>query len=375
MDNENPCKGLIFPGEEYTYKDLCDAVNDKQRGGDSKKAQLKKWARHFSWEYPINPKTGKPSKKFLIKEVFEEVLPEETRCEYDVSDIILLTINEQLKEKYCHYDSEEDVFTIGISKSKMNELIGLCNQEYIKTMKEPLNDIPVATHKDFFKTTNSSFDYIVKTSFKRLEKKNVLRYIDGTLWYSIYYDPKDDEYKRIYHLASMDENVIIDSCKYKAIQEWNESNPEKKVNNYGDASFKLSLQDQWLIDEIIKNMVREHIGGYSGSITCHQVFFKNDVIDMEISKRGLDKANGLLDSLKSKINEQMMIKVKTDATKRYEKAHNTKKEKKKVTKRDSGFGVSAIPMSKAMEYRLQDEDYVKHCDDIASVVIPLKDEQ
>ena len=51
------------------------------------------------------------------------------------------------------------------------------------------------------------------------------------------------------------------------------------------------------------------------------------------------------------------------------------KDKKKVTKREHGFGVSAIPMSASMNYRLEDKDYVKHCDDIASVVIPLKDEK
>ena len=82
-----------------------------------------------------------------------------------------------------------------------------------------------------------------------------------------------------------------------------------------------------------------------------------------------------MDTLKKNVNEQMMTKVLRDSRKRIDKALETKNDKKKVMKREHGFGVSAIPMSKSMEYRLQDKDYVKHCDDIASVVIPLKDEQ
>ena len=31
---ENPCKGLIELGKIYSYKDLCEAVNDKYYSGD-----------------------------------------------------------------------------------------------------------------------------------------------------------------------------------------------------------------------------------------------------------------------------------------------------------------------------------------------------
>lgn len=90
--NNNPYKDKIHIGEEYTYKDLCEAVNDRQTSGNAKKAQLKKWARHFNWEYPINKKTKKPSKKFLITEIYDEPLKKKTnhtkriKNEYEIMD-------------------------------------------------------------------------------------------------------------------------------------------------------------------------------------------------------------------------------------------------------------------------------------------------
>lgn len=37
---------------EYKYKELCQIMNDKERSGDSKRAQLKRWEQFFEWEKP-----------------------------------------------------------------------------------------------------------------------------------------------------------------------------------------------------------------------------------------------------------------------------------------------------------------------------------
>ena len=94
MDN-NPIKGLITVGQTYSYKDLCEAVNDKYHTDTKgKKYQLRKWQRYFNWEYEVNAR-GKQTKKMVITEIYDTPLPEEDgrRCEYDVSDIILMLIN------------------------------------------------------------------------------------------------------------------------------------------------------------------------------------------------------------------------------------------------------------------------------------------
>ena len=376
MNNEeNPCKGLIHPGEEYTYKDLCEAVNDRQRGGDSKKAQLKKWARHFSWEYPINPKTGKPSKKFLIKEVFEEVLPEETRrLEYDISDILLMLIDGY---SFTYYEDKEDYYSMGITKTKINELVGLCNDKYVEVMRKPIADMPITTHRDFFQTTGSSFDTIIKSNFKSLEKKNVLVYTEGQLWYEEYYDEKG-KMKRTYKLASDKEFVVIQKARYNTIKRWNEENGTDLIS-YGQVSFKLNVYEQMAFDKMVIDEIRKEDGmaGYSGSYACHKITFSKSIIKKELDKRQLtsEEQQILMNTLKKDVNEQMMTKVLKDSRMRIDKAREAERDKKKVMKREHGFGVSAIPMSASMNYRLEDKEYIKHCDEIASVVIPLKEEQ
>ena len=65
---------MITKNNTYTYREICEIRKEKIKSGNSKEAQLKEWKRHFKWEYPINPKTKKPSKKFLITEVYETPL-------------------------------------------------------------------------------------------------------------------------------------------------------------------------------------------------------------------------------------------------------------------------------------------------------------
>lgn len=56
----------------YTYKELCELFNQKYRDGKSKMYQLREWSRYFKWEHPVNPKTHKKGKKFLITEIYDK---------------------------------------------------------------------------------------------------------------------------------------------------------------------------------------------------------------------------------------------------------------------------------------------------------------
>ena len=117
--------------------------------------------------------------------------------------------------------------------------------------------------------------------------------------------------------------------------------------------------------------------GYSGSYACHKITFSKSIIKKELDKRQLtsEEQQILMNTLKKDVNEQMMTKVLKDSRMRIDKAREAERDKKKVMKREHGFGVSAIPMSASMNYRLEDKEYIKHCDEIAAAVIPLKDEQ
>lgn len=373
MDN-NPCKGLITIGKAYSYKDLCEAVNDKYySGGSSKKAQLKKWQRYFSWEYEVNSR-GKQTKKMVITEVYDTPLPEEDgrRCEYDLSDIILMLINGY---NFTYYDEKEDLYSMGITKTKMNELVGLCNKEYIRTMSTPINGIPLPTHKDFFSSTNSSFDSIIKSNLNALQRRNILVYSEGQLWYEEFIDEQNNA-KRIYHLANDKEHTIIRKARYLVLKEWNEQHGTD-LATYGEVFYKLNINEQQDFDNRVHNIIKQNEGmqRYSGSYACHKITFSKTVINAELEKRQLtlQEQEILMYTLRKEINEQMVTKVLTSSKTRYDKALERQKQQNTIVERENGFGKSAVPMSRAMQLRLEDEDYVEHCTEITGIVIPLNE--
>lgn len=59
-------------GATYTYPQLCEALGTTTQGGNTKVAQIAEWSRYFNWDYPINTKTHKKSKKMLIIEIYDE---------------------------------------------------------------------------------------------------------------------------------------------------------------------------------------------------------------------------------------------------------------------------------------------------------------
>lgn len=369
---DNPCKGLITIGKTYSYKELCEAVNDKYySGGKSKQYQLKKWQRYFSWEYEVNSR-GVQTKKMVITEVYETPLPEEDgrRCEYDVSDILLMLINGY---NFLYYDEKEDLYSMGVTKTKMNELVGLCNEEYVKTMSTPINGIPITTHKDFFSSTNSSFDSIIKSNLNALQRKNILVYSEGQLWYEEFIDEQNNS-KRIYHLATDKEHTIIRKARYLILKEWNEQY-STNLTTYGEVFYKLNINEQQDFESRVKNTIQQNSGmeRYSGSYACHKITFSKTVINAELKKRELtlQEQEILMYTLRKQINEQMVTKVLTSSKSRYDKAVEKQKQLNTATERENGFGKSAVPMSKSMQSRLDDENYVEHCHEITGIVIPL----
>ncbi len=51
----------------YTYKEICEILGWNVAQGNTRKAQMRKLSDSYDWEYVINEKTGKPSKRILIK--------------------------------------------------------------------------------------------------------------------------------------------------------------------------------------------------------------------------------------------------------------------------------------------------------------------
>ena len=62
-------------GKAYKYQELCKLLGQNlAKGGSEKRSQVNNWERYFKWTNPMNDKTRKPSKKFLITEIYDEPL-------------------------------------------------------------------------------------------------------------------------------------------------------------------------------------------------------------------------------------------------------------------------------------------------------------
>ena len=115
--NSNPYKDKIHIGEIYTYKQLCEIFDEQYKSGEAKKAQVRMWNRHFKWEYPINKKTKKPSKKFKIIEIYDTPLKKKInhkkriKNDYEIMDdyVILHIYKDKDYEVFIDKDDFEKV--------------------------------------------------------------------------------------------------------------------------------------------------------------------------------------------------------------------------------------------------------------------------
>ena len=106
------------------YKELCALLGEEfKQGGDSRKAQLKEFARYFEWE--------KSGQKFLITDIYDTPLPKEdgrNKGKY-VKCIEIILLN---------YLSKQKGYTYTLSKKKWWELLGMVNRKYDNVSQEEL---------------------------------------------------------------------------------------------------------------------------------------------------------------------------------------------------------------------------------------------
>ncbi len=110
------------------YREMCKILGEEVCGGDSKKAQLKEWARYFLWE--------KKGQKFIILDIYDEPLPKEdgrTNKNIYVQYIGVILTKILSKQK----NSKEPFY---ITTNQMWKLLGMINNNYKNISLDELND-------------------------------------------------------------------------------------------------------------------------------------------------------------------------------------------------------------------------------------------
>ena len=152
------------------YKEMCRILNEQVCGGDSKKAQLKEWARYFLWE--------KRGQKFIILDIYDEPLPKDDGRQnkniyVQYIEVILMKILSKQK------NTKEPFY---ITTNQLWKLLGMINNNYKNISLDDLNnmitDYEVTSFdmKKFYQRCNQRLREILFSSLNKLEDRALIKY-------------------------------------------------------------------------------------------------------------------------------------------------------------------------------------------------------
>ena len=237
MKIENLKEGMVVKN----YKEMCVLLDEKIKGGDSKKAQLKEWERYFKYH--------KDGNKFVIDEIYKEIKEKvDSRKEANV----VKNINKGVYSKEIFPLVKNFVGKTDIefhSKSSVMQDLKLKNENYDIAYENPKKASEFLTNElDMFITEedihmvlatmwNISQEKINK-AFKNLER---LEYI---------YD-YTDKLLCIWNNESNKKEVVIDN--YEEITKCIYEGKVKALANYYARNPKKTMDDYFEIMEILKD--------------------------------------------------------------------------------------------------------------------------
>ena len=163
-------KGMVFK----SYKELCKFLNEKVKGGNSKKKQLGIWKCYFNWEYSkysfIITKIYSSSETYL-KELELKKSKEKQGIYKTYIKAIIVHI---LSDAYRNGNTN----TIYFSPIKLFEALSMVNENYSKyknnvEVLSELLDIDYSTTRDFYLRTYTSFLSAVNSALNSLYRERI----------------------------------------------------------------------------------------------------------------------------------------------------------------------------------------------------------
>lgn len=150
------------------YKEMCKLLEEKEKGGDSKKSQLNRWERYFHWI--------KDGQKFIIKEIYDEPLQKEDGRS-NGNRAIYVRLIEWLLAKDL---SKREGYTHTLTRKKWWKLLGMVNARYDEISKVNLHLIS-ELHDDkeirwFYNRSNSILNNILRNALKSMCDRSLIDY-------------------------------------------------------------------------------------------------------------------------------------------------------------------------------------------------------
>ncbi|RKJ60837.1 hypothetical protein D7X33_27380, partial [Butyricicoccus sp. 1XD8-22] len=256
---ENKYKELLKVGQVYkSYRQVCEALGEKVKAGDSKYSQLKEWERYFKYD--------KDGNKFIITDIFDEPsekvdLRKEGNSKIKYIEHIEKLILDLLLQK------EDEGYTVFLSKNKMLQTLKMINENYSKGKYEVnklshYTKVPINEINDFYSSSDGMLQRHLEKALNNLRDKSLI------IW------------KPSLTVAFIETNAIYNSTHdLMAVR-------KEDVTQYGDV--KVTFESQ----EIVTKLVHRKATPYEESLILDAEFdirqnYGCDSIS-EIYKKGLN---------------------------------------------------------------------------------------
>ena len=287
------------------YKELCALLGEKESAGNSRKAQLKEFARYFEWE--------KSGQKFLITDIYDTPLPKEdgrNKGKY-VKCIEIILLN---------YLSKQKGYTYTLNKKKWWELLGMVNLKYDNVSQEELLEInPVITKfeiRHYYQRCNKKLEEILFSALRSLSSRKLIDWEIETVIVT------RNQEKTHYRVANVFEKKIILRAERYVLHKI--MHLEKMFN-----VFAKQMQDEFyrLVNEILKDSLDEDWQYYFKQV---KIIYNHDQVveaipDIEAELRKLELNDKVVNTLNEHAEEKYRKerkKYEDDTAKLFEKIVN-----------------------------------------------------
>lgn len=166
---------ILQIGGRYKYSDLCRILNEEQKGGTQKQAQINRWQCQYLFEKdPSDPRT------FILKEIYDTPLEPMTKgrkSEYFqyIRDIIVLmcyTDRHNMSSQYSDY------YQFQASKTQLYKLFGFFNQRFLEVCYGKDKNIDKSKYEAIYKqfeneVFSKSYD-ILESVRKKLKNEQLI---------------------------------------------------------------------------------------------------------------------------------------------------------------------------------------------------------
>lgn len=250
--------------------------------GNSKKAQLKEWARYFLWE--------KKGQKFIILDIYDEPLPKEDgRQDKNIYVQYIQVILMKILAK--QRDSKAPFY---ITTNQLWKLLGMINNNYKNISLDELNEripeyeIKSFDMKKFYQRCNQRLREILFSSLDRLQNKALIKY---DIEIVIVYIDKNGEV--IYEPANDDQEKCVLKAERKALLEMKLETKRQVYAKFKDTEYFSRVNaylQEWYGWEYTFNRIKIKYNKSDVFEAVHkdEIKLKNDFEEMKLQRLGLN---------------------------------------------------------------------------------------